>query len=122
MLDDSKLVKYFPVLPTALKKRIKSLPSSLPLGDTDRYLLGTWRWMPKKGRPFRQITSGSASSKVQDGIKGTVNVEMLACRIHGLNSLLDSILPSQLYAIHFPILSRIVREILCIPGVSIAVE
>ncbi|KAJ7494151.1 hypothetical protein FB451DRAFT_451571 [Mycena latifolia] len=38
MLDDSKLVKHFPALLTALKKRIKSLPSSLPLGDADGHL------------------------------------------------------------------------------------
>ncbi|KAJ7476498.1 hypothetical protein FB451DRAFT_1173361 [Mycena latifolia] len=38
MLDDSKLVKHFPALLMALKKRIKSLPSSLPLGDADGHL------------------------------------------------------------------------------------
>ncbi|KAJ6545118.1 hypothetical protein B0H10DRAFT_2202993 [Mycena sp. CBHHK59/15] len=42
MLNDSQLVKYFPVLLKALKKRIPSLPGSLPLGDAEgplaRYL------------------------------------------------------------------------------------
>ncbi|KAJ7192116.1 hypothetical protein GGX14DRAFT_406665 [Mycena pura] len=33
MLDDAQLIKFFPPLIKALKKRIKSLPHSIPLGD-----------------------------------------------------------------------------------------
>ncbi|KAJ7662401.1 hypothetical protein B0H17DRAFT_1144345 [Mycena rosella] len=122
MLDNAKLVKHFPTLLTALKKRIKSLPSSLPLGDADRYLshyFGDLEVDAEEGAAFsanhqwEHVFQGSEEEKqshivrsphglnlvcpfldffvVQDGIKGTVNVGMLACRIHGLNSLLDSI-------------------------------
>ncbi|KAJ7438427.1 hypothetical protein FB451DRAFT_1192664 [Mycena latifolia] len=39
MLEDSKFVKHFSVLLKTLKARIASLPPSLPLGDTNSYLL-----------------------------------------------------------------------------------
>ncbi|KAJ7478491.1 hypothetical protein FB451DRAFT_1172822 [Mycena latifolia] len=111
MLDDSKLVQHFPALLTALKKRIKSLPSSLPLGDADGHLsryFGDLEVDAEEGaafsanRQWERVFQGSEEEKRSrivrgphgldlDGIKGTVNVGMLARRIHGLNSLLDSI-------------------------------
>ena len=38
MLNDTQLVKYYPALLKSLKKRIKSLPDSIPLADADGHL------------------------------------------------------------------------------------
>jgi hypothetical protein len=120
MLDDAQLVKHFPALLKALRKRIKSLPSSLPLGSQDapmaRYLgdleidaegaayTANRQWertfqVPEDVQRQRVVRGPHGLDLVcpfleffaeHDELKGTVAVGMLARRIHGLNKLLDS--------------------------------
>ena len=119
-LDDSLLVKHFPALLKALKKRIASLPAALPLGDEEsalaRYLgnleideegatfSANRQWerafqVPEEEQRKRLLRGKYGLDLVcpfleffamQEGIQGTDSVGMLARRIHQLNKLLDS--------------------------------